>query len=209
MRSSSAVKVTCGGGGEVVGGGVDIGVDDVAGDVDLRARGGGGGAERAQSGESARARARRCEERRGVMHGDPRARRAQVRMAKPFSCVLSVGRDSDTACLTLELDADGRPVRPSGGGVPGRSASAASQTRRWRFGGWRRGGGRGLRRGRRSAGALGGVGEQGARAAATLAAVKRSLEELGDDAAAGDEVDHGDGEVAVGVGHVAGQISAG
>ena len=43
VRSSSAVKVTCGGRGELVGGGVEVGVDDVAGDVELRACGGGEG----------------------------------------------------------------------------------------------------------------------------------------------------------------------
>jgi hypothetical protein len=47
--------------------------------------------------------------------------------------------------------------------------------------------------------ALRAVGEQGKQGGGYVFGGEAALQELGDDAAAGDEVDHGDGEVAVGV----------
>ena len=49
-------------------------------------------------------------------------------------------------------------------------------------------------------GAGGGVVEQGAEGGGEVCGGEAVVEELGDDAAAGDEVGHGDGQVAVGVG---------
>ena len=49
-------------------------------------------------------------------------------------------------------------------------------------------------------GAFGGVGEQRAQGGGYVGGGELLLDELGDDAAAGDEIDHGYGEVAVGVG---------
>ena len=48
--------------------------------------------------------------------------------------------------------------------------------------------------------ACGGVVEQGAQGGGDVGGGEVVVEQFGDDAAAGDEVDHGDGEVAVGVG---------
>jgi hypothetical protein len=47
--------------------------------------------------------------------------------------------------------------------------------------------------------AFGGVREERLQGGGEVGGGEAGLEELGDDAAAGDEVDHGDGEVAVGV----------
>ena len=49
-------------------------------------------------------------------------------------------------------------------------------------------------------GAGGGVVEQGAEGGGEVCGGEAVVEEFGDDAAAGDEVDHCDGEIAVGVG---------
>ena len=59
---------------------------------------------------------------------------------------------------------------------------------------------RGLRRGRRSSGRVRGCRRGGGEGGGDVGGGEAVVEELGDDAAAGDEVDHGDGQVAVGVG---------
>ena len=56
--------------------------------------------------------------------------------------------------------------------------------------------------------ALGGVGEQGREGGGDVRGGEAVLQQFGDDAAAGDQVDHGDGQVAGGVGR-SGQNSAG
>ncbi len=57
--------------------------------------------------------------------------------------------------------------------------------------------------------ALWGVGQQRAQGGGYVFCGEAGLQEFGDDAAAGDEVDHGDGEVAVGVEVGRVQISGG
>ncbi len=94
-------------------------------------------------------------------------------------------------------------------GQEGRAARTASRT--WSMGG----GPAGVRRVRISARSsswrwrVGGVGEEGGEGASEGVGVELGLEELGDDAAAGDEVGHGDGKIAFAVGVLGGGFVGG